>query len=125
MTTTVVAQIRAIRTGHSERAQVHAVCARGRDYKIEVGTDEVPGIVGDMIVLSWTAHANPAVATSIVPTPDASAPAPVPAPAPTTGEAADVDNQFDALMRGAAARQALTPEQQLAALLGVPGAKAG
>ena len=121
--TTILAQIRAIRTGHSERAQVHAVCARGRDYKIEVGTDEVPGVVGDMIVLSWTAHANPAVATSIVPTPETSAPAP--APAPTTGEAADVDNQFDALMRGAAARQALTPEQQLAALLGVPGAKAG
>ena len=121
--TTILAQIRAIRTGHSERAQVHAVCARGRDYKIEVGTDEVPGVVGDMIVLSWTAHANPAVATSIVPTPETSAPAL--APAPTTGEAADVDNQFDALMRGAAARQALTPEQQLAALLGVPGAKAG
>lgn len=123
MTTTIVAQIRAIRTGHSERAQVHAVCARGRDFKIEVGTDEVPGAVGDLIVLSWTAHANPVFATSTAPTPEA--PAPVPAPARTTGEAADVDQQFDALMRGAAARQAPTPEQQLAALLGVPGNKAG
>ncbi len=119
--TTILAQIRAIRTGHSARAQVHAVCARGLDYKLEVPTDEVPGVVGDMIVLSWTAHASPAVATSIVPTPETSAPA----PAPTTGEAADVDHQFDALMRGAAARQALTPEQQLAALLGVPGTKQG
>ena len=119
MTTTIVAQIRAIRTGHSERAQVHAVCARGRDFKIEVGTDEVPGVVGDLIVLSWTAHANPVFATSTAPTPEA------PTPARTTGEAADVDQQFDALMRGAAARQALTPEQQLAALLGVPGNKAG
>ncbi len=121
MTTTIVAQIRAIRTGHSERAQVHAVCARGRDFKIEVGTDEVPGVVGDLIVLSWTAHANPAFATSTAPTPEA----PAPVPARTPGEAADVDHQFDALMRGAAARQALTPEQQLAALLGVPGNKAG
>jgi len=123
MTTTIVAQIRAIRTGHSERAQVHAVCARGRDYKIEVATDEVPGVVGDLIVLSWTAHANPVFVTSTAPTPEA--PAPVPAPARTAGEAADVDHQFDALMRGAAARQALTPEQQLAALLGAPGNKAG
>ena len=118
MTTTIVAQIRAIRTGHSERAQVHAVCARGRDYKIEVATDEVPGVVGDLIVLSWTVHANPVFATSTAPTP-------APAPAPAPGEAADVDHQFDALMRGAAARQALTPEQQLAALLGAPGNKAG
>ena len=118
MTTTIVAQIRAIRTGHSERVQVHSVCARGHDFKIEVATDEVPGVVGDLIVLSWTVHANPVFATSTAPTP-------APAPAPAPGEAADVDHQFDALMRGAAARQALTPEQQLAALLGAPGNKAG
>ena len=116
MTTTILAQIRAIRTGHSERAQVHAVSPRG-EYKLEVPTDEVPGVVGDMIVLSWTVHANPA-GTWTAPATEA------PVPAPVLATAADVDNQFAALMRSAGARQPptadpLTPEQQLAALLGV------
>ncbi len=116
MTTTILAQIRAIRTGHSERAQVHAVSPRG-EYKLEVPTDEVPGVVGDMIVLSWTVHANPA-GTWTAPATEAPAPAPV----PVLATAAEVDNQFAALMRSGSGRPApdpLTPEQQLAALLGV------
>lgn len=111
--TTIVAQIRAIRMGHSERAQVHAVCAKGHDIKIEVASDEVPGAVGDLLVLSWSAHANPAAATPALTAP--SAPVSVPVPASMSADAAVVDGQFDALMRGGAP-QTLTPDQQLAAL---------
>ena len=112
--TTIVAQIRAIRIGHSERAQVHAVCAKGHDIKIEVASDEVPGAVGDLLVLSWSAHVNPAAATPALTAPSAPVSVPVPA-SMSTAHAAVVDGQFDALMRGGAP-QTLTPDQQLAAL---------
>ncbi len=116
MTRTILAHIRAIRAGHSGRSLVHAVDTKQHEYKLEVSTDELRGAVGDMLVLSWTIHANPAVITPVATaTPPASSP-------PVTGAAA-VDEQFDTLMRGAAA--APTPDQQLAALLGATAPKPG
>lgn len=126
MNRSILAHIRAIRFGHSERALVQAVDARGLEYKLEVPTDEVRGVVGDMLVLSWSIHDNPAVVTtptSVTPT-STSATATSESPASPLGPAA-VDEQFDVLMRGGAARSALTPEQQLAALLGSSGQKPG
>lgn len=125
MKRSILAHIRAIRFGHSERALVHALDARGLEYKLEVPVDEVRGVVGDMLVLSWTIHSNPAAVTTptSVTTTSATA-ASSESPASPLGPAA-VDEQFDVLMRGGAARSALTPEQQLAALLGTSGQKPG
>jgi len=119
MTRVILAHIRAIRTGHSARARIEAVDAQGLDYKLEVPTDEVRGAVGDMLVLSWTIHSNPAAAT----TPIAAATTTATAPASSPTSATDVDEQFDDLMRGAAARSAPTPEQQFVSLLGATAAR--
>ena len=123
MTRVILAHIRAIRTGHSARARIEAVDAQGLDYKLEVPTDEVRGVVGDMLVLSWTIHGNPAAV--ITPATVASATATAPASSPPATSATDVDEQFDVLMRGTAVRSAPTPEQQLVSLLGVRGPRPG
>lgn len=124
MTRVILAHIRAIRTGHSARARIEAVDAQGLDYKLEVPTDEVRGVVGDMLVLSWTIHGNPApVITSA--TAAAAATTTAPASSPPATSATDVDEQFDVLMRGTAVRSAPTPEQQLVSLLGVRGPRPG
>lgn len=123
MTRVILAHIRAIRTGHSARARIEAVDAQGLDYKLEVPTDEVRGVVGDMLVLSWTIHGNPAAV--ITPATVASSTATAPASSPPATSATDVDEQFDVLMRGTAVRSAPTPEQQLVSLLGVRGPRPG
>ena len=122
MTGVILAHIRAIRSGHSARARVEAVDAQGLEYKFEANADEVRGSVGDILVLSWTIHSNPVVVT----TPTATPPPPAAStPASSPMDAATVDEQFDVLMRGAAARPAQNPEQQLAALLRGAGTKPG
>jgi len=122
MTGVILAHIRAIRSGHSARARVEAVDAQGLEYKFEANADEVRGSVGDILVLSWTIHSNPVVVTTPTATPPPTA-ASTPASSPM--DAATVDEQFDVLMRGAAARPAQSPEQQLAALLRGAGTKPG
>ena len=121
MTGVILANIRAIRSGHSARARVEAVDAQGLEYKFEANADEVRGSVGDLLVLSWTIHSNPVVVT----TPTATPPTAASTPAISPTDAAGVDEQFDVLMRGAAARPAPNPEQQLAALLRGAGTKPG
>lgn len=124
MTRVILAHIRAIRTGHSARARIEAVDAQGLDYKLEVPTDEVRGVVGDMLVLSWTIHGNPAAVITPA-TAAAAATTTAPASSPPATSATDVDEQFDVLMRGTAVRSAPTPEQQLVSLLGVRGPRPG
>jgi len=121
MTRVILAHIRAIRTGHSARARIEAVDAQGLDYKLEVPTDEVRGVVGDMLVLSWTIHSNPVAV--IIPATASTVTAPASSPPATS--ATEVDEQFDDLMRGATGRSAPTPEQQLVSLLGARGPKPG
>lgn len=123
MTRVILAHIRAIRTGHSARARIEAVDAQGLDYKLEVPTDEVRGVVGDMLVLSWTIHSNPAAA--ITPATATATTVTAPASSPPATSATEVDEQFDDLMRGATGRSAPTPEQQLVSLLGARGPKPG
>ena len=123
MTGVILAHIRAIRSGHSARARIEAVDAQGLEYKFEVSTDEVRGVVGDMLVLSWTIHSNPAVVTTPTATPLAATA--IPASSPSPMGAATVDEQFDVLMRGAAVPSAVTPEQQIAALFRMSGPKPG
>ena len=123
MTGVILAHIRAIRSGHSARARIEAVDAQGLEYKIEAGIDELRGVVGDMLVLSWTIHSNPAVVTTPTATPPAATA--IPASSHSPMGAATVDEQFDVLMRGAAVPSAVTPEQQIAALFRMSGPKPG
>lgn len=135
----IVARIERIRSGHSDRALVHAIDTRGHDYKIEVPLADVSELLaghGHLLVLSWSIHANPIAATTTV---GASAPEPAPpntAP-PIAAVASSVDAQFMALMNrrtgpeptldksqsvlaDAPSPSGITPEQQLASLLGMP-----
>jgi hypothetical protein len=143
----IVARIERIRSGHSERALIHAVDKKGHDYKIEVPIDEVselPPGDGHLLVMSWSIHASPVQPTMATPMPPAtSSPTPTAQapPAPSS-----VDAQFMALMsRGgrpnaelskpsgnppeslvnvradaAQAPAGTTPDEQLANMLGMP-----
>ncbi len=135
----IVARIERIRSGHSDRALVHAIDTRGHVYNIEVPLADVSELLaghGHLLVLSWSIHANPISAMTAV---GASAPEPAPqntAP-PTAAAPSSVDAQFMALMNRRAGSEptldksqsvladapspsGITPEQQLASLLGMP-----
>jgi hypothetical protein len=131
----VLAHVRRILTGHSDRALVHAVADAGLEIKIEVPAESVRDVSPDrgyVLMVSWSLlelprTAEPAVAPA-EPKPAAAAPG-----GPLT-PANPVDAEFMALMaraRRPAPEPAVTsptatsgpgPEQQIAALLGlVPG----
>ncbi len=139
----IIARIERIRSGHSERALVHATDTGGREYKIEVPIDDVrelPPGEGHLLLISWEIHANPAqMATA------SAMPQVTPSPTPTAQAppaSSSVDAQFMALMgRGGpkaekpsdtpresplAVRDATrappgtTPDEQLANMLGMP-----
>ena len=135
----IVARIERIRSGHSDRALVHAIDTRGHDYKIEVPIADVSELLaghGHLLVLSWSIHANPIAAMTTV---GASAPEPAPqhtAP-PIAVAPSSVDAQFIALMNRRAGAEptldksksvpadapspsSITPEQQLASMFGMP-----
>lgn len=141
---TVVARIERIRSGHSDRALVHAIDKKGREYRLEVSNDEVselPPGEGHLLVMSWSIHENsmrPAMAAPMPqPTPSAT-PTAQASPAPSS-----VDAQFMALMsrgsqpkaelnrssdtrgslqdaRAAQSPPGTTPDEQLANMLGMP-----
>ncbi len=135
----IVARLERIRSGHSDRALVHAVDTRGHDYKIEVPIADVSGLLaghGHLLVLSWSIHANPMATTTAV---GASAPEPAPqnTSPPMAAAPSSVDAQFMALMSrrtgseptpdksksvpaDAPSPSGITPEQQLASMFGMP-----
>lgn len=60
----ILARIVRIRSGHSERALVHAVGADEHEYKLEVPAEAVASLPpghSHMLVLWWSIHASPAV----------------------------------------------------------------
>jgi hypothetical protein len=141
---TVVARIERIRSGHSDRALVHAIDKKGREYKLEVSNDEVselPPGEGHLLVMCWSIHENPTQPAMAAPMPQATPSATLPAQAPSAPSS--VDAQFMALMsrghqpkaelnRSSDARESLqdaraaqsppgtTPDEQLANMLGMP-----
>lgn len=119
ITTQVVAEVRRVLRGHSDRALVHAVDGEGLEYKIEVPLDQVQALSseqGHVVTITYAIHALPGLAPPMAETSDAGAEAPTapapeaPTPAPeapapaagvTSGAASDpasVDAAFMALM---------------------------
>lgn len=88
MSGTIVARVRRVLAGHSERTLVHAVDDAGLEYKIEVPSDALgdlrPG-QDHVLMLSWTLQ--PVVSNK------PPAPASTPTPLPSA-----VDEEFMALM---------------------------
>lgn len=75
--TTLVARIQEVLHGHSDRAQIRALDARGHELRFEVPVEAARGLTEDhVLVLSWSAHVVPA--RSIAAEPDHGAPATAP-----------------------------------------------
>jgi len=103
MNGTVVARVRRILAGHSERTLVHAVDQAGLEYKLEVPSDALrdlrPG-QEHTLTLSWALQ-------PVVSSKPAAPPAATPTPLPSA-----VDEEFMALMsrrRGASAVGQIPP----------------
>jgi hypothetical protein len=76
---TLVARIQEVLHGHSDRAQIRAVDARGHELKLEVPVEAARGLTAEhVLVLDWSAHLVPASATAEQ---DQGAPATAPAEA--------------------------------------------
>ncbi len=136
---TIVARIERIRSGHSDRALVHAIDNAGREQKIEVSPDELrdlPPGEGHLLVMSWSIHENPIhpAMTGPMPqaTPSATPTAQAP-PAPSSVDAqfmalmsragqprAELDRSSDTRVAAAQASPGTTPDEQLANMLGMP-----
>lgn len=100
MNGTIVARVRRVLHGHSERTLIHAVSDDGLEPKIEVPSDAVRDIVPGqelVLTLSWTLAPAQPITTSPATTP----PTRTPTPLPTT-----VDEEFMALM---ARRRGVSP----------------
>jgi hypothetical protein len=96
----VVARVRRVVTGHSERSLIHAVDPDSLEYKIEVPSDVLHNLVPGQehsLTLSWTLQPVTAPATSSVGTSSVATAAPTPAGVPTPLPSA-VDEEFMALM---------------------------
>lgn len=105
MNGTVNARVRRVVIGHSERALIHAVDDANLEFKIEVPTEAVRGLVPGqdlMLTLSWTLQPLvPATSPSTAAPPRASTPLP-----------SAVDEEFMALMarrRGSPTAAVTTP----------------
>ena len=93
MNGTVNARVRRVVIGHSERALIHAVDGANLEFKIEVPSEAVRGVVPGqelMLTLSWTLQP---VVTAPVPRETAAPAARAPTPLPSA-----VDEEFMALM---------------------------
>ena len=131
----VLAHVRRVLTGHSDRALVHAVANAGLEIKIEVPAESVREVSPDrgyVLMVSWSLLELPRAAEPVA---ASSAPAePTPAAAASGGPqtpANAVDAEFMALMArtrrstlasatpSPAASSAAAPEQQIAELLGL------
>ncbi len=87
----IVAPVKRVLRGHSDRSLVHAIEEAGLESKIEVPSDAVRDVVPGqeyVLVLSWTLE--PVVSST---SPSGPTAAPAPTPLPTT-----VDEEFMALM---------------------------
>lgn len=116
ITTQIVAHVRRVLRGHSDRALVHAVDGAGIEYKIEVPLDQVRALdeaQGYALALTYAIHSVPGLPPLSAGAGDGASPAPsstsTTTPAPTTSgtvagtttasdDAASVDAQFLALM---------------------------
>ena len=82
MTTTMVTRIIRVLTGHDTATMLHAVDDDGLEIKIEVPPAQARTIVpGQVLVVQWSAHSIPALATT--PT------------APQPAAADPIDHEFD------------------------------
>ena len=141
---TIIADIKRVMRGHSDRALIHAVGQSGLEYKLEIPLEEAAALPtgGNLqLVLSWSVHAIAAAPTPQANSPQAPSPAPAtpnaaatatpsaatPAtPTASSGASQSADERFMALMRGrsqrpSAAETAPDPranERRLAELLG-------
>jgi len=124
MNGTIVARVRRVLHGHSDRTLLHAVDDAGLDYKIEVPSDAVRDLApGQELVLTLTWTLQPAVPST--------------PPARPTALPSTVDEEFMALMarrRGASPASAGQPPtpitgspssatEELARRLGIPLAR--
>ncbi|MEZ4454325.1 MAG: hypothetical protein R3B09_33035 [Nannocystaceae bacterium] len=129
ITTQIVAHVRRVLRGHSDRALVHAVDGAGIEYKIEVPLDQVRALdeaQGYALALTYAIHSVPGLPPLSAGAGNGASPAPsstqATTPAPTTSgtiagtttasdDAASVDAQFMALMnrRSSPVGAALTP----------------
>ena len=131
---TIVADIKRVLRGHSDRALIHAVDPRGLEYKLEIPLEEaaaLPSGANLQLVLSWSVHAIAAAPTAS-PTPAApsgAAPQSTPmaaTPSAAVSSASSADERFMALMRSRSQRPPATEsppdpranERRLAELLG-------
>lgn len=111
---TSVAQVRQVLTGHSDRALVTAVDGSGREYKLEIPVGDARDVTARMVlVLTWSFH----------PPMEEAAPASTAAIDPVSR----ADDEFRAMMPGAAQAPAQAPDrsvaQRLAEQLGLGGAR--
>jgi hypothetical protein len=99
-TTTNIARIRRILTGHSERALVQAVAPEEFEFKLEVPVEAIRAArEGDVLVLTWSIHRLPPLEESEPSTTSATPADAGPVASPATAPNSSADEQFDALMR--------------------------
>ena len=116
----IVAPVKRVLRGHSDRSLVHAIEEAGLESKIEVSSDAVRDVVPGqeyVLVLSWTLE--PVVSST---SPSGPTAAPAPTPLPTT-----VDEEFMALMarpRGPRRSPTAGPTQAVSASPTTAGATA-
>ena len=76
---TIIADIKRVMRGHSDRALIHAVGPSGLEYKLEIPLEEAAALPtgGNLqLVLSWSVHAIAAAPTHQASSPQAPSPAP-------------------------------------------------
>lgn len=120
MSSTSVAQVRQVLTGHSDRALVTAVDGNGREYKLEVPSADVRDVAPreTVLVLTWSFHPAPLAAEDATPTASPAAP---------SDPVSRADEEFRAMMPGAPpaapGERERTLAQRLAEQLGLGGAR--
>ena len=112
MTTTMVARIIRVLTGHDTATMLHAVDDDGLEIKLEVPPVQARTIVpGQVLVVQWSAHGIPALTTT---TPAAPQPAAID----------PIDHEFDLRSEPpASAASARTIIDEFNTLLGAPRRK--
>lgn len=110
----VVARVRRVVRGHSERTLVHAVDEAGLEHKIEVPSEAVQNLApGQELTLTLTWTLEPATPSSTPP--NLTPPARAPTPLPTA-----VDEEFMALMARRRGASPTAPGQSNQPVTGPP-----
>lgn len=142
MTTSIIARVRRVLRGNSDRALVHAVDDVGHEYKIEIPLEAARDVRegGDnVLMLSWSLHVlPPAFQPATAPaTPATTSAEPATAAATSRPSPSSVDQQFMDLMSRGRTTSSAAPvtappvtasqatdtrlEHELAARLGITG----